>query len=638
MDKKTILGLVLIGLILLGYSVYNNRQHQKLQEAKAITDSINMAERARALENAQKFAVDNPVQNQHVSDSIQNETFQRQLSSSLGDHLYNSLSGEEELYTVENEVMVVTFSTKGGRVASVMLKDYKKYNGDPLYLFDNSTAKFNLSFYTKTQQVNTSQFYFTPVSSGDMTLGGEDKGSFTMRLYADSLSYIEYTYLIRPDEYMMDFKINLVGMEGMMAPNQSDILLDWGYVAFQNEKGYKNENNYSTIAYMFPGDSSMEDIGISDDAKSEKREDIKTRIKWVAFKQQFFSSILIANDAFENGTLDYRTREAYTGELKDYHAQLALPYTPLANEYDLSFYFGPNKFRELKQYDLEIQKLVPLGGWLIRWINRLIVIPVFDFLGKYIANYGIIIILLTIFIKLLVFPLTWKSYMSQAKMRAIKPEIDALNEKYPDQKDAMKKQQATMALYKNAGINPMGGCLPMLIQFPFLIAMFRFFPASIELRGESFLWAEDLSSYDSILQLPFEIPFYGSHVSLFTLLAGVAIHISSRISYSQTASSAPQMAGMKFMMLYLMPIMMMVWFNNYSSGLSFYFLISNIITIGQTLGFRYGINEEKLHVKLKESAREASKKPKKKSKFMQRYEDALKQQQEMAKQQQKRKK
>ena len=343
----------------------------------------------------------------------------------------------------------------------------------------------------------------------------------------------------------------------------------------------------------------------------------------MAFKQQFFSSVLIAGNDFQNGELKYDTYQPGEGRIKDFYAKLSVPFSAQTQSCDFQMYYGPNKYSVLKKYDNGMQRLVPLGGWLIGWINRWIVIPVFDFLGKYIANYGIIILLLTIFIKIIIAPLTYKSYLSSAKMRLLKPDIDALNAKYPDQKDAMKKQQAVMTLYKEAGVSPMGGCLPLLIQFPILVAMFRFFPASIELRGEHFLWADDLSSYDSILQLPFDIPFYGSHVSLFALLMAVSVFISSKINYAQTAQAGPQMAGMKFMMLYMMPVMLLLWFNNYSSGLSYYYLVSNLFTIGQTFAFRYAVNDQKLHQQMKENA----KKPKKKSKWQQRYEEMMKEQQ-----------
>ena len=635
MDKKSIIGLVIIGAILFGFSWYNSNQQKKFNEEQAKIDSAAMASRLQLMEET---AAEAPAAGAQLlpgasvaqGDSVRNAAFQQQLSASLGESLYGALQGEETFYTVENDVMVLTFSNKGGRVASVMLKDYKRYNGEPLYLFEDSTSKFDLSFFTN-QQINTSRFYFAPAQpmDGTVTAGESDKNGkeIAFRLYADSTSYLEYVYTIYPDNYMIDYRIGFVGMEDKVARNQPDFLLNWETVGLQNEKGFDNENNYTTVAYMFPDDDSFEDLGMS---KGTKEESINSRIKWVAFKQQFFSSIIVSEDGFQNGALKYETYAPHSGKIKKFYTQLSIPYSPQQTAYDFRFYFGPNKYNILKKYDLGIQKLVPLGGWLIGWINRWIVIPTFDFLGKYIASYGLIILLLTIFIKLLISPLTYKSYMSMAKMRVLKPEMDELAKKYPKQEDAMKKQQATMELYRKAGVNPMGGCLPLLIQFPILIAMFRFFPASIELRQKSFLWADDLSSYDSILNLPFDIPFYGNHVSLFTLLMAVSIFISSRINYNQSSSSAPQMAGMKFMMLYLMPLMMVFWFNNYSSGLSYYYLLSNIITIGQMYAFRGIVNEEELHRKMKENA----KKPKKKSKFMQRYEEAMRQQQEMARQKQ----
>ena len=311
---------------------------------------------------------------------------------------------------------------------------------------------------------------------------------------------------------------------------------------------------------------------------------------------------------------------------------MTVPYTPQTQNYDFAFYFGPNKYSILKKVefpagdDIHLERLVPLGWGIFGWVNRWCVIPVFDFLRNYIANFGIIILILVILVKIVIFPMTYKSYVSMAKMRLIKPKVDELNKKYPKQEDAMKRQQATLELYKKAGINPMGGCIPMLIQLPILIAMFRFFPASIELRGQSFLWADDLSSYDSVLNLPFSIPFYGDHVSLFALLMAISLFGYSWYNYQQTASSQPQMAGMKFMMLYLMPIMMLLWFNSYSSGLCYYYLLSNLITIGQTLVIRRMVDDEKIHAIMEANAARKSKG--KKSKFQQRYEELLRQQEQ----------
>lgn len=620
MDKKTLIGLLLIGVILFGFTWYNNAQLEKYNRQKAIADSI-----AAANMPAPEEAIVIDSLQPAITPAQADTTAQQEAMTRLGAQLYAASEGEEQFYTVENDLMKVTFSNRGGRVASVELKDYKTYQGTPLVLFDENSSVFDLSFFIKqafgTAQINTSDYYFTPVDPQNLTFGeGEQEKTFAMRLPIDSASYIEYCYGIQKDNYSVSFDVRFVGMQDKLAQNQGDLGLIWKQTTFQNEKGFDNENNYTTIAYNYPGEKSIEDLGYSKESKSET---INTKVKWVAFKQQFFSSILVGNEDFQNGSIEYQTFAPSSDRMKAFQARLSVPFSPQTQEYGFSFYFGPNKFSTLKKYDLHFERLVPLGGWIVGWINRWLVIPTFDILGKFIHNYGIIILLLTIIIKVLISPLTYKSYLSTAKMRLLKPEMDQLNAKYPKPEDAMKKQQAMMTLYRNAGVNPMGGCLPLLIQLPILLAMFRFFPASIELRGEHFLWVDDLSSYDSILNLPFNIPFYGNHVSLFALLMAVSVYISSRINYSQTASAGPQMAGMKFMMLYMMPIMLLLFFNNYSSGLSYYYLVSNLITIGQTYAFRYGVSDEKLHQRMKENA----KKPQKKSKWQERYEEALRQQQ-----------
>ncbi len=632
MNKQSIAGLVLIGIILFGFSWYNSKQQARLNAEMARLDSIEQANRALDREREREWEA-RQAQAAWAGDSTvmaprTEGGYENLLEAALGESLYAARTGTEQFVTLGNDLLEIKLSNKGGRIASVRLKEYNSYDGSPLYLFDESSSKFNLSFFTS-QQIDTEEYYFEAVTpAGVETSESDPVKSFAYRLYTDSASYMEYVYTIRHNDYMVDFNVNFVGMENQLARTQTDFLINWEAVGYQNEKGFENENNYTTIAYHYPGDDSFEDLSTSTGVKEES---ITTRIEWVAFKQQFFSSILISKDGgFQNGDVRYETFEPNSGKIKKFQAQLSVPFTGLSNDYSFQFYFGPNKYRTLKNYGMEMHKLVPLGGWIINWINRWIVIPTFDFLGRYISNFGLIILLLTIFIKIIISPLTYKSYLSMAKMRVLKPEIDAINEKYPKQEDAMKKQQATMELYKNAGVSPLGGCLPLLIQLPILIAMFRFFPASIELRQESFLWADDLSAYDSILSLPFKIPFYGDHVSLFTLLMALSIVLSTKLNSANTSGSA-QMPGMK-MMMYMMPVFMLVWFNNYSSGLSYYYLMSNLITIGQTYGFRKIVNEEKLHGKLKEHAS----KPKKKSKFMQRYEEAVRQQQQ-AQRQQKRK-
>lgn len=615
MDKKTLIGLIVIGAILFGFTWYNASIQQKYaQEQQALTAT------------QETESTDTIVPEVRQPDTLQAAN---QLERHIGSSLFQATTGTEKKIEVENDLMKVIFSNKGGKVASVVLKDYLTYQGTPLVLFPDSASVFDMSFFIKQQfnnvQINTSDYYFVADSSFTPTFAADETSkNLTFRLDVDSTAHVDFVYTIYKDNYMIDFDVQFVGMENLLAQNQTDLEFTWQNVGMQNEKGFENENNYTTIAYKYPSDESVEQLRTSTEDKSET---INSKVKWVAFKQQFFSSIFVAKDDFQNGTLGYSTFQPGEGKIKTFRAKVSVPFTPQLSEYNFNFYFGPNKFSVLKKYDdLHFERLIPLGGWIVGWINRWLVIPTFDTLGAHIANYGIIILILTLIVKILISPLTYKSYLSSAKMRLLKPEVDKLNEKYPKPEDALKKQQAMMALYKSAGVNPMGGCIPLLIQLPILYAMFRFFPASIELRGEHFLWADDLSSYDSILTLPFNIPFYGNHVSLFALLMAASMFIYSRINYNQTAGSAPQMAGMKFMMLYLMPIMMLFFFNNFASGLNYYYLLSNIITIGQTYGFRYIVNEDKLHQRMKENA----KKPQKKSKWQQRYEEMVKLQQQQA--------
>lgn len=615
MDKKTLIGLIVIGAILFGFTWYNASIQQKYaQEQQALTAT------------QETESTDTIVPEVRQPDTLQAAD---QLERHIGSSLFQATTGTEKKIEVENDLMKVIFSNKGGKVASVVLKDYLTYQGTPLVLFPDSASVFDMSFFIKQQfnnvQINTGNYYFVADSSFTPTFAADETSkNLTFRLDVDSAAHVDFVYTIYKDNYMIDFDVQFVGMENLLAQNQTDLEFTWQNVGMQNEKGFENENNYTTIAYKYPSDESVEQLRTSSEDKSET---INSKVKWVAFKQQFFSSIFVAKDDFQNGTLGYSTFQPGEGKIKTFRAKVSVPFTQQLSEYNFNFYFGPNKFSVLKKYDdLHFERLIPLGGWIVGWINRWLVIPTFDTLGAHIANYGIIILILTLIVKILISPLTYKSYLSSAKMRLLKPEVDKLNEKYPKPEDALKKQQAMMALYKSAGVNPMGGCLPLLIQLPILYAMFRFFPASIELRGEHFLWADDLSSYDSILTLPFNIPFYGNHVSLFALLMAASMFIYSRINYNQTAGSAPQMAGMKFMMLYLMPIMMLFFFNNFASGLNYYYLLSNIITIGQTYGFRYIVNEDKLHQRMKENA----KKPQKKSKWQQRYEEMVKLQQQQA--------
>ena len=639
MDKKSIIGIAVVAVLFLGFAYFNSQQQKEYLEQKAAyeayVDSVAAAARAAA-PVADSLASGNGVQAEVAAAEAAAAVRERQVET-LGESLANAREAEPEEFTVENDVIAVLFSTRGGQIKGVTLKDYTQYGprgkrDRKIEMMDPATARFGLSFYLKNGlknvPVNTLDYVFTA-----QPVVGEADGakSVVMRLPVAEGAYLEYRYLIydtaAPErDYLVDFDVRLVNMAPEMA-NQTQIQIDWANTTFQNEKGFQNENMYTTLSYRFPDETSIEELGMSEGAKSKN---ISTQVNWVAFKQQFFSSVFIAPDNVSYANLAFDTAAPESSLLKTFTAQMGVPYTPQTEGYDFAFYFGPNKYSILKKIgepggaDIYLERLVPLGWGIFGWVNRWCVIPVFDFLRNYIGSFGIIIFILVLLVKLVISPLTYKSYVSMAKMRLVKPQIDELAKKYPKPEDAMKKQQATMELYKKAGINPMGGCIPMLIQMPILIAMFRFFPASIELREQPFLWADDLSSYDSIVNLPFSIPFYGDHVSLFALLMAVSLFGYSWFNYQQTASSQPQMAGMKFMMVYMMPIMMLFWFNSYSSGLCYYYLLSNIFTIGQTLVIRRMVDDNKIHAIMQANAAKKSKG--KKSKFQQRYEELMRQQ------------
>ena len=639
MDKKSIKGIAVVAVLFLGFAYFNSQQQKEYLEQKAAyeayVDSVAAAARAAA-PVADSLASGNGVQAEVAAAEAAAAVRERQVET-LGESLTAAREAEAEEFIVENAVMAVLFSTRGGQIKGVTLKDYTQYGprgkrDRKIEMMDPATARFGLSFYLKNGlknvPVNTLDYVFTA-----QPVVGEADGakSVVMRLPVAEGAYLEYRYLIYDTEaperdYLVDFDVRLVNMAPEMA-NQTQIQIDWANTTFQNEKGFQNENMYTTLSYRFPDETSIEELGMSEGAKSKN---ISTQVNWVAFKQQFFSSVFIAPDNVSYANLAFDTAAPESSLLKTFTAQMGVPYTPQTEGYDFAFYFGPNKYSILKKIgepggaDIYLERLVPLGWGIFGWVNRWCVIPVFDFLRNYIGSFGIIIFILVLLVKLVISPLTYKSYVSMAKMRLVKPQIDELAKKYPKPEDAMKKQQATMELYKKAGINPMGGCIPMLIQMPILIAMFRFFPASIELREQPFLWADDLSSYDSIVNLPFSIPFYGDHVSLFALLMAVSLFGYSWFNYQQTASSQPQMAGMKFMMVYMMPIMMLFWFNSYSSGLCYYYLLSNIFTIGQTLVIRRMVDDNKIHAIMQANAAKKSKG--KKSKFQQRYEELMRQQ------------
>ena len=644
MDKKTIIGVVLMSAIFIVYMVFTSRQQTQYQEylkqVQAEEQLLESEQEAQAEQNNEAEA--DPVSAEDAAAAAH----QRQVDM-FGEGLVAAKARQAEQLTMQNDYLTVEFTTQGAMMQKVTLAEYTKFapkgeRNQKIVLFDPESAYFDMEFYLKRNlknvKVNTSEYVFT--SKG--ITRGEGKQTLTMALEVSDGAYVEYEYVLYDEknparDYMLDFNVKFVGLSPIMA-QQSTVGLAWSNRTYQNERSFKAENMYTTLSYRLPEEDDVEDLGMSEGEASEQ---LQSEVNWVAFRQQFFSQAFIAADNFAYGDMKFNTMESGSGYMKEYSARMGMNYTPQTEGYRFSIYCGPNKYAVLSNVvgpngdDILMERLIPLGGWLVGWFNRWIVIPVFDFLRQYIASFGIIILILTILVKLLIFPLTYKSYLSTAKMRVIKPEMDALNAKYPRQEDAMKKQQEMMALYKKAGISPMGGCLPMLIQLPLLWALFRFFPVSIELREQPFLWADDLSSYDSVLNLPFSIPFYGDHVSLFCLLMCVTMIGFSYFNYQQTSSSAPQMAGMKFMMVYMMPAMMLFWFNDYSSGLCYYYLVSQVLTMVIMMGMRRFVDDDKIRYIMEQN--KAKQKNKKKSKFQLRYEELMRQQEEMMRQQQKQK-
>ena len=644
MDKKTIIGVVLMSAIFIVYMVFTSRQQTQYQEylkqVQAEEQLLESEQEAQAEQNNETEA--DPVSAEDAAAAAH----QRQVDM-FGEGLVAAKARQAEQLTMQNDYLTVEFTTQGAMMQKVTLAEYTKFapkgeRNQKIVLFDPESAYFDMEFYLKRNlknvKVNTSEYVFT--SKG--ITRGEGKQTLTMALEVSEGAYVEYEYVLYDEknparDYMLDFNVKFVGLSPIMA-QQSTVGLTWSNRTYQNERSFKAENMYTTLSYRLPEGDDVEDLGMSEGEASEQ---LQSEVNWVAFRQQFFSQAFIAADNFAYGDMKFNTMESGSGYMKEYSARMGMNYTPQTEGYRFSIYCGPNKYAVLSNVvgpngdDILMERLIPLGGWLVGWFNRWIVIPVFDFLRQYIASFGIIILILTILVKLLIFPLTYKSYLSTAKMRVIKPEMDALNAKYPRQEDAMKKQQEMMALYKKAGISPMGGCLPMLIQLPLLWALFRFFPVSIELREQPFLWADDLSSYDSVLNLPFSIPFYGDHVSLFCLLMCVTMIGFSYFNYQQTSSSAPQMAGMKFMMVYMMPAMMLFWFNDYSSGLCYYYLVSQVLTMVIMMGMRRFVDDDKIRYIMEQN--KAKQKNKKKSKFQLRYEELMRQQEEMMRQQQKQK-
>ena len=623
--KNTIIGFTLIGVIMFGFTWYQSRQYQKQMEYQAQLDSIAQAERleAYALDSLNRIASGDTLDNAATTVVLSTKPA---LKPYRDDNLTKAREAEASVLTLSNDKMEIAFTTKGAQPYSVKLLDYVKYDSSSLYLIPPQASEFNVNVFAG-ESVDTKEFVFDVAEVSD--------SSIVMRLPFAQGGYIQQKYVLSQGSYMVHNELSFVGMDSVIPSRVSSIDLNWKTVVPRLEKGYKNEKQYSKIDYYVPGEKSPEDMG---NGKNESKR-LDAKFDWVAFQQQFFSSILTAPEGFESGEfgVEYFPEDDVDRNLMtcSAHARAGVDMMKAGDKViPFDFYFGPNHYHTLKSYDRKYEKIIPLGGWLVGWISRFIIIPCFDLLGRFISNYGLIILIMTILLKIVISPLTIKSYMSSAKMSALKPEMDKINEKYPKQEDAMKKQQATMELYQRAGVKPLGGCLPMLLQFPILWAMFRFFPASIELRQKSFLWADDLSAYDSIWDFGVNIPLFGDHLSLFALLMAVSMFLYSKMTSSQM-SNDPQMASMKFMSVWLMPIMMLFICNNLSSGLSYYYFISNLLTMLQTFIIKkWVVKPEKILAQV-----EASKgKPLPKSKWQQRLEEAQKMQQAQLREQQKRRK
>jgi YidC/Oxa1 family membrane protein insertase len=647
MDRNTITGLILIFLIFIGFSIYNSNKINKAYEKAVVVAESDYAkgdlEAARTgYIDALRFKPNQPdvlAKINEINSKLGN-TPEKLKSDSLGlkpapvvnpiskpeeakteisqyGAFATSATGENDFITLENNKIELKISLRGGRVYSARMKDYKTFDSKPLILFSGDSTVFGFNFFTSDNKaVQTNNLYFKPLSDQKSYVASSQPQSVVLRLFAGEDKYIEYTYTLAPDKYMVDFNVTFKSLEDIIASNQNSITLDWKMYVPQQEKGRQNEETYSTVTYKYYQDDVI--YLKRSQSKELEKADVTTKLSWVAFQDQFFSSAIVSKDYFLNGSLSSTRTLASPKYTRYYTSELGVPYNPAsANSIAMKLYYGPNSFTILRKEGLELDKLVFLGKNIIGWINRFAIIPIFNWLNRFISNYGLIILILTIIIKVVLFPLTFKSYQSQAKMQVLKPMVEELGKKFPKKEDAMKKQQATMDLYKRAGVNPMGGCLPMLLQMPILFAMFRFFPVSIELRQAHFLWATDLSTYDSILKLPFMIPMYGNHVSLFTLLMTASTLLTMKMTGSSPGSDQP---GMKLMM-YMMPIMFMLILNNFSAGLTYYYFLANMLTYAQNMISKRFIDSNAVLATLEAN----KKKPLNKSKWQQRLEAAAKQ-------------
>ena len=628
-DLNSIIGFVLIFGILI-WIMYQNKPDAKVVAAEKAQKEL-LIKQAKAKELTDKVVAKATAAVATTGDSTQ----LAQLQKTLGNFAYSATlpSAKEGFTTIENELVKLKIANKGGFIVEATLKTFEKFkkgSGQLVQLIKDNNANLNVQLLTgDNRTLNTKDLYFEPT----LTKVGADQ-ILSMKLKAGANEFLEYKYILKPNEYMVGFDVRSQGLNKVLNTTKP-LDLEWDLKSYRNEKSVSYENRYAQIEYEY------EDEKFSSVSLGKDKQDTPENVKFVAFKQHFFTTILLTEKPFEKTTLssndlvlDEKTDTIFT---KQFKANLPLAFTNGEVDYKMSWYFGPSDYKTLKAYDKNLDKIIPLGWGIFGWINKFIFIPLFGFLSSYIT-YGIAIIVFTILIKIAMSPITFKSFLSQAKMKVLRPEITELGEKY--KKDAMKKQQETMKLYNKAGVNPMAGCIPALIQLPFMYASFQFFPSAFELRQKSFLWADDLSSFDSVVKLPFHIPLYGDHISLFPILAAIAIFFYMKMTSGDQQMAAPQQEGMPDMakmmkiMIYVSPLMMLFFFNSYGAGLSLYNFISNLITIGIMIVIkRYFIDSDKIHAQIQENK---LKEPKKQGKFQQKLQEVM-QQTEAQKAQQKKK-
>ncbi len=608
-DVQSIIGFILIGGILL-WMLYNNTP----DEAESVDEVTTEENINRDQETTPEFEENTATP---ASDSTALVNAQKRLGAFGYSETLASANGGST--TIENDLLELKISNKGGYIEEARLKNFKTFDSIPVYLIKDGNASMNMSLNTTDgRTLNTEDLYFEP----ELT---ENNGNqiLSMKLKVSEDEYLEYRYAMRPGEYMLDFSVRSEGLTGVLNSSATPVL-DWKLKGYRHAKSISYENRYTDLIWEYDG---------GDDDSLSDGDDDDEDISYIAYRQHFFSSILLTDTPFATASFEVENlvedEEIDTVYTKTFASSIPLELKAGELNYNMNWYYGPSDYKILNDYDRNLDEIIPLGWGIFGWINKYLFIPFFAFLGGVLPSYGLAIIAMTIVVRIVLSPVTYKSYLSQAKMKILRPEINELNEKYKD--NAMKKQQETMKLYSKAGASPMSGCLPALMQIPVFYALFQFFPSAFQLRQKSFLWADDLSSYDVIAELPFHIPFYGDHVSLFPILASVAIFIYMMMTTGQSmqANQQPGMPNMKFLM-YLSPLFMLVFFNNYASGLSLYYFTSNLITIGIMLVIKYVIvDEDKIHAKIQEN----KKKPKKQNKFTRKFQEMMEQAEEQQKKQ-----